>query len=71
MQFVNNEGGRHKFFNVWPYMKPLRTWIERRKRRPHPSSSNPAPGESLRRFAFDKNEILNALATAPVSAGSN
>lgn len=65
MQFVNNEGGRHKFFNVWPYMKPLRAWIERRKRRPY--SINPAPGESLRKFAFDKNEILNALTSAPVS----
>ena len=26
--FVNEQGGRHKFFNVWPYVKPLRTWIK-------------------------------------------
>jgi mRNA-decapping enzyme subunit 2 len=31
--FVNTEGGRHKFFNVWPYMKPLRAWIKKAKRR--------------------------------------
>ena len=26
--FVNEQGGRHKFFNVWPYVKPLRAWIK-------------------------------------------
>lgn len=26
--FVNEQGGRHKFFNVWPYIKPLRAWIK-------------------------------------------
>lgn len=26
--FVNEQGGRHRFFNVWPYIKPLRTWIK-------------------------------------------
>jgi hypothetical protein len=25
--FVNAQGGRHRFFNVWPYVKPLRSWI--------------------------------------------
>ena len=29
--FVNEAGGRHKFFNVWPYIRPLRAWIERRR----------------------------------------
>ena len=27
--FVNDDGGRHKFYNVWPYIKPLRAWIDR------------------------------------------
>ena len=27
--FVNEGGGRHKFFNVWPYIKPLQAWIYR------------------------------------------
>ena len=27
--FVNEDGGRHKFFNVWPYIKPLQAWIYR------------------------------------------
>jgi hypothetical protein len=26
--FVNEQGGRHKFFNVWPYVRPLRAWIK-------------------------------------------
>lgn len=26
--FVNEQGGRHKFFNVWPYIRPLRAWIK-------------------------------------------
>lgn len=26
--FVNEQGGRHRFFNVWPYVKPLRAWIK-------------------------------------------
>ena len=28
-QFVTEEGARHRFFNVWPYIKPLRAWIHR------------------------------------------
>jgi mRNA-decapping enzyme subunit 2 len=40
--FVNTEGGRHKFFNVWPYMKPLRAWIKKAKKRGIPSSSQVA-----------------------------
>lgn len=27
--FVNQEGDRHKFFNVWPYIRPLQAWINR------------------------------------------
>ena len=27
--FVNDQGGRHKFFNLWPYVKPLRAWVFR------------------------------------------
>ena len=30
--FVNEQGGRHKFFNVWPYMKQLKSWIARTKK---------------------------------------
>ncbi|PSC69393.1 mRNA-decapping enzyme subunit 2 [Micractinium conductrix] len=29
--FVNEQGGRHKFFNVWPYIRPLRAWIKKRR----------------------------------------
>lgn len=29
-QFVTEAGNRHRFFNVWPYIKPLRAWIHRR-----------------------------------------
>jgi mRNA-decapping enzyme subunit 2 len=28
-QYVTEAGGRHKFFNVWPYVRPLRAWVER------------------------------------------
>ncbi|KAI3425090.1 hypothetical protein D9Q98_008468 [Chlorella vulgaris] len=31
--FVNEQGGRHKFFNVWPYVKPLRAWIKKQRQR--------------------------------------
>lgn len=37
--FVNEEGGKHKFFNVWPYMKPLRSWIAKQRRRGGGASS--------------------------------
>eukprot|EP00887_Chlorella_sp_A99_P000012 scaffold16.g12.t1 len=30
-QFVSEEG-RHRFYNVWPYIKPLKAWIFRRAR---------------------------------------
>lgn len=70
-QFVNEQGGRHKFFNVWPYMKPLKSWIGKRRRGGKggaggskgggaASSGNKAsgPGASFRTFAFDQQDIL-------------
>lgn len=57
--FVNTEGGRHKFFNVWPYMKPLRGWIGKQRRRQH--HEDVKPGACLRSFKFNKQEIFKYL----------
>jgi 8-oxo-dGTP pyrophosphatase MutT (NUDIX family) len=80
--FVNTEGGRHKFFNVWPYMKPLRAWIKKAKKKglpPPPPPSQPScerssknknkggPSESLRNFKFDHQDILRHLPAATAS----
>jgi 8-oxo-dGTP pyrophosphatase MutT (NUDIX family) len=72
--FVNVEGGRHKFFNVWPYMKPLRGWIKHQRKKggaaaqaappPPPPIALPtptAPGHCLRSFTFDRQDILRHL----------
>jgi 8-oxo-dGTP pyrophosphatase MutT (NUDIX family) len=52
--FVNDSGSRHKFFNVWPYMKKLRNWI-------HTHMTEIENKGSLTSFKFDKNEILRSL----------
>jgi hypothetical protein len=54
--YVNEQGGRHKFFNVWPYVKQLRAWIAAQKRR-----KRAAPGEAMARFKFNRQEVLESL----------
>lgn len=53
--FVTDEGSKHRFFNVWPYMKPLRKWIAAKK------SVRRGPGESFRTFMFDRKDIVQHL----------
>jgi len=65
--FVNEQGGRHKFFNVWPYMKPLRSWIAKRRRAAggrRGGGGGDGPGKSFRNFAFDQQEILRHVSFA-------
>ncbi len=31
--YITDSGERHRFFMVWPYVKPLRRWIKNYKRR--------------------------------------
>jgi mRNA-decapping enzyme subunit 2 len=63
--FVNDQGGRHKFYNVWPYIKALRSWTSRRSRQLGKSTRATAttpvaggPGECWRNFAFNRQEIM-------------
>jgi hypothetical protein len=45
--FVNEQGGRHKFFNVWPYIKPLRKWIARQHRQKQQQQQQSSRGEAV------------------------
>ena len=53
--FVNDQGGRHKFFNVWPYMRPLRAWIK----------CAPPPTPLAAAAAAAGNELAVVSASAP------
>ena len=64
--FVNTDGGRHRFFNVWPYMKALKSWISKQKKQKQREMVKLLPGESLRNFKFDRKSILQHL---PPSSG--
>ncbi|KAH7617923.1 putative mRNA-decapping enzyme subunit 2 [Nannochloris sp. 'desiccata'] len=57
--FVNTEGGRHKFFNVWPYMKPLRAWIKKAKRRGQPQQQQQVGA------------VVSSAVISPVAASGN
>lgn len=54
---MNSEGGRHKFFNVWPYIKPLRAWIHKLKRRQRTVDIT----HSMHHFAFDQKTIMESM----------
>ena len=59
--YVTNTGEKYKFYNVWPYMKPLQAWINRRrkggggKRGGVAASSS---GNAWLNFNFDKKELM-------------
>eukprot|EP00889_Picochlorum_renovo_P004602 jgi/Picre1/31632/NNA_006983.t1 len=59
--FVNELGGRHKFFNVWPYMKKLKSWIANHAKNASESSQK---GSALKNFSFDAQDIANSIDTA-------
>lgn len=58
--FVNQEGGRHKFFNVWPYVKKLRSWIAQ-QRKGHKAQQQQMRKSRMGSFVFDKVEIMKTL----------
>jgi len=75
--FVNTEGGRHKFFNVWPYMKQLRAWIKKAKRRGQPQQqqqqqvgSGGAPKSSASIVTSPSTKLAAAAASGNVSGGA-
>ncbi len=58
--YVNESGGRHRFFNVWPYMKKLRSWILSHQKQGLPSQQQLHSG-ALKSFSFNKAEIQQEL----------
>jgi mRNA-decapping enzyme subunit 2 len=58
--YVNESGGRHRFFNVWPYMKKLRSWILSHQKQGLPSQQQLHSG-ALKSFSFNKDEIQQEL----------
>lgn len=60
--FVNDQGSRHKFYNVWPYMKSLKKWISKKRK-----VSNLATFETTissytwQNFQFNAEEIIQQL----------
>ena len=63
--FVNTEGGRHKFFNVWPYMKPLRAWIKKQKRR------QPQQQQQQQQQQLQSKESGSASSAAPAPSAAS
>lgn len=63
--FVNEHGGRHKFFNVWPYVRQLRAWINKKKKRGGRVVSKNTVGKAFLTFKFDRAAIMQHL--PPVS----
>jgi hypothetical protein len=66
--FVNEHGGRHKFFNVWPYIRPLRAWIGKRRRKERKvgvaaPQSVVIGSKTMVNFKFDRAAILEQLGT--------
>lgn len=51
--FFSGTGEKYRFFNVWPYMKQLKAWIAKSKRK---QTENP-----LLHFSFNKKQILQQL----------
>ncbi|KAI7841458.1 hypothetical protein COHA_004853 [Chlorella ohadii] len=69
--FVNEQGGRHKFFNVWPYVKPLRAWIKKRRKGGQPSrSAAPTPQPTAAGAAAAAAVPAADLAAAASAAGA-
>lgn len=58
--YVNESGRRHRFFNVWPYMKKLRSWILAHKQKGLTSQVHFYSG-TLKSFSFNRVEIQQAL----------
>lgn len=59
--YVNESGGRHRFFNVWPYMKKLRSWISSHQHEPVTDSEEISNPQNLCSFSFDRGEIQRTL----------
>jgi len=53
--YVNDQGSRHRFFNVWPYIRKLQLWIEQEVGRKKGSMS------SMSYFYFDTEQILQQI----------
>jgi 8-oxo-dGTP pyrophosphatase MutT (NUDIX family) len=64
--FDDETGSRHRFYNVWPYMKKLRAWIAKngKQRKEGKGDAKIVDGrksESGPRFVFDRDQILGCL----------
>lgn len=64
--FDEETSSRHRFFNVWPYMKKLRAWITKNKGKKVKSCKRAAQKEAIRepqgpKFTFDRAQILATI----------
>ena len=65
--FINEQGGRHRFFNVWPYIRPLQKWIGQQQQGLKPEVCMKLDiGQAMKSFTFDSVEVLQHLSTAAV-----
>ncbi len=72
--FDGDTGTRHRFFNVWPYMKKLRAWVAKngkgKKKTKETKEAEDAraltgtPAADGRCFTFDREEIMKSIEMA-------
>lgn len=62
--FVNEQGGRHRFFNVWPYIRPLRAWIKKRRQRESKVGSSSSSCRVIAVTVPSRNNSSNTAAAA-------
>lgn len=63
--YVNESGNRHRFFNVWPYMKKLRNWIAlHHKDAPVYEQNQHIYSGALQTFSFNRSDILQSIERA-------
>jgi len=53
--YINDQGSRHRFFNVWPYVRNLQLWIEQEVGTKRSSLT------SMSLFSFDREQILQQI----------